>query len=97
MQRMQTVDLKYLLPMILAFLIGCTALAIGAAKENVVLRANPLLYALAIGVALGGGMFGGSIGVNARIVGLTCLAFLSASIAWIGIAIGKSDCKQNEA
>jgi hypothetical protein len=54
MQRMQSVDLRFIAPMILAFLLGCAALAIGAAKERLVPRANPLLYALAIGVALVG-------------------------------------------
>ena len=89
MQRMQSVDLLFLLPMILAFLAGCITLAIGATQEEIVRKANPLLYALAIGIALAGGILGKPMGLSARIIGLTCLALLSASIAWIGIAIGK--------
>ena len=89
LQKMQSVDLLYVLPMILAFLLGCLALAIGAAREEIVPKANPLLYGLAIAIALAGRIFGKSIGISARMVGLICLAFLSGSIAWIGIAIWK--------
>ena len=96
MQRMQTVDLKYLLPMILAFFLACAALATGAAKEKIVSVANPLLFALAIGIGIAGGILGESIGVGARMVGLTCLGFLSVSLAWIGVAIWKSDWTQDQ-
>jgi len=96
MRRMQTVDLKYLLPLILAFLLGCAALAIGAAREKIVPVANPLFFALAIGAGIAGGILGESIGVGARMVGLTCLGFLSASLVWMGVAIWKSDWKQDQ-
>jgi hypothetical protein len=38
---------------------------------------------------LAGGILGKPIGLSARIICLTCLALLSASIAWIGVSIGK--------
>jgi hypothetical protein len=88
MERMQSVDLLFLLPMIQAFLAGCITLAIGSAKEEIVPQANPLLYALAIGIALAG-ILGKPMGLSARTIGLTCLALLSASVTWIGISIGK--------
>jgi hypothetical protein len=82
MQRMQTVDLRFLVPMILSFLLGCVALAIGAAAAKVVSKWNPLLYALAVAVAL----MGRVMGVPGRVVGLTCLGLLGASVVWIGLA-----------
>jgi hypothetical protein len=83
MERMQSVDLRFVLPMILSFLVGCFALAVGSAKEKIVPKANPLLYALAIAAVLAGE----SVGVSGRVVGLVFLGLLSASVAWIGISI----------
>ena len=93
MESMQSVDLLSILPMILAFLLGCFALAVGAAKEKIVPKANPLLYALAVAVALGGPLLGESMGLNARFVGLALLTCLSVSMAWIGISIWRLQCE----
>ena len=81
MQRMQSTDLLYLLPMIAAFLLGCVALAISAWRLRLLSVWNPLLYALCPLVVLGGRI----AGVPGRTIGLTCLGLLSASVAWIGI------------
>jgi hypothetical protein len=83
MQRMQTVDLRFLIPMILSFLLGCVGLAIGAALAKVVSKWSPLLYAMAVAVAV----LGGAMGLPGRVVGLTCLGLLGASAAWIGLAL----------
>jgi hypothetical protein len=47
-----------------AFLFGCVALSIAPAKGKIVAKWNPLLYAVALGVALLGGLFGGMIGIS---------------------------------
>jgi hypothetical protein len=83
MQRMQSVDLLYLLPLILAFLLGCVSLAVGSARSGVVTKWNPMLYALCP-VAVIAGRFSG---IPGRTIGLTCLGLLSVSLAWIGIII----------
>ena len=96
MQRMQSTDLRLLMPMILAFLIGCVAFALGAAAAHVVPKANPWLYVLALGVGTTYGLVGGSTGVSGRIVGLACLGCLSASVAWIGIALWRQERNSGE-
>jgi hypothetical protein len=90
MQRMQSVDLVYLVPMIGAFLLGCVALSIAAAEAQIVPRWNPLLYCLALAVAFLGGLWGETFGVTGRMVGLTSLGLLSISVASVGLALWKS-------
>jgi hypothetical protein len=90
MARMQTVDLLYLLPLIAAFLFGCVALSIAAARLQIVSRWNPLLYVLCLAIALAGNGLRLAFGVSGRAIGLTCLGLLSLSIAWIGLAIEAS-------
>jgi hypothetical protein len=86
MQRMQSVDLGFLILMIAAFLLGCVSLSIGAARANLVPKWNPLLCCLALSVAL----LGGLIEISGRMIGLTCLGLLSASVAGIGVALWKA-------
>jgi hypothetical protein len=90
MQRMQTVELVYLVPMISAFLLGSVALSIVAALLKIVPKWNPLLYCLALAVAVLGGMRHETIGVTGRMVGLTCLGLLSISVAAVGLALWKT-------
>lgn len=86
MERMQSVDLLYVLPLILAFLLGCAGLAIGAARSGIVTKWNPILYLLwPLSI-----LVGRISGIPSRIVGLTCLGLLSLSLGWIGIAMGTS-------
>jgi hypothetical protein len=74
MERMQGSNLLLLGPLIAAFFAGSLALAVGAARAGSVPRWNPLLFALAIlALPLGGG--------------LALLACVSASQAWIGLAL----------
>jgi hypothetical protein len=86
MQRMQSVDLLFLLPLIFAFLIGCVGLAVGSAQSGIVAKGNPLLYVLCLLTIV----LGRVLGVPGRTIGLTGLGLLSLSLGWIGVAIGKS-------
>jgi hypothetical protein len=88
-QRMQSFDLLFLLPMVVAFLAGCIALAVGMSRENIVPRWNPMLYALAFGIAVIGGPMANSVGLTGRTIGLTVLGLLSVSLVLIGIALMK--------
>lgn len=74
MERMQGPNLALLGPLIAAFFVGSLALAIGAARARIVPRWNPWLFALALLVIPVGG-------------GLALLACVSASQAWIGLAL----------
>lgn len=87
LQRLQSFDLLFLLPMIAAFLAGCIALAIGMAREKIVSRWNPMLYVLALGVAVIGGPLASTIGLTGRTIGLTVLGLLSVSVAFMGVAL----------
>ena len=74
MERMQGPNLALLGPLLAAFFAGSLALAIGAARAGIVPRWNPWLFALALpALPLGGG--------------LALLACVSASQAWIGVAL----------
>jgi hypothetical protein len=86
MQRMQSADLLYLLPLIAAFLIGCVVLAMAAARSRIVPRWNLLTYVLWPLVIIAGRV----VGVPGRIAGLICLGLLSLSLGWIGWAIAQS-------
>ncbi|PWU06042.1 MAG: hypothetical protein C5B51_13190 [Terriglobia bacterium] len=90
MQRMQSADLLYLLPMIAAFLFGCVALSIAATRLGVVSKWNPSLYVLSVIIAVAANGLHLAPGVSGRAVGLICLGLLSLSLAWIGLALGRS-------
>jgi len=83
MQRMQSVDLLYLLPLVLAFLLGCVGLAVASMRSGLVTRWNPLLYLFIPLIVLAGRLSG----VTSRVIGLTCLGILGLSLAWIGAAL----------
>jgi len=85
MQRMQSVDLLYLLPLILAFLLGCVVLAVTSMRSGLVTKWNPLLYLSIPLIVLTGRLFG----APSRVIGLTVLAVLSLSLAWIGAALAR--------
>ena len=85
MERIQTADLPYLLPLIFAFLAGCIILAIDSARSGIVAKWNPMLYALCLIVVVVGRV----AGFQGRTMGMTCLGLLSVSLCWIGIAIGQ--------
>ena len=90
MQRMQSADLLYLLPMILAFLLSFAALSIGAARSKIVSKWNPALYAIAIVAAVVLARFGPAVGVSGRTTGLLFLGLLSTGMVWSGVALQRS-------
>ena len=89
-QRMQSVDLRYLAPLVAAFFLGSTALAIGAMRESIVPKWNPLLYAGAFAVAIVTGPRAQAFGATGRFVGLIVLALVSISLAWIGASLARN-------
>ena len=87
MARMQGGGLLFIAPMILAFFVGSGVLALGFTRAGVVPRANPLLVLLAVALAaVGGSLAAGNAGA-ARAVGLAVLGLVSASQAWLAVAI----------
>jgi hypothetical protein len=88
MARMQSAGLVYIAPLILAFFAGSAVLAHGFVRAGVVPRANLVLLALAAAVAVTlGPLAAGS--AAARAVGLAVLGLVSASQAWLGLALGR--------
>jgi hypothetical protein len=74
MERMQGPNLALLGPLLAAFFAGSVVLAVVAARAGLVARWNPGLFVLALpALALGGG--------------LALLACVSASQAWLGLAL----------
>lgn len=87
MERMQGAGLLLIAPLILAFFVGSWVLALGFVRAGVVPRGNPRLIVLALALAvIGGPLAAGSAGL-ARAVGLAVLGLVSASQAWLGLAL----------
>ena len=86
MVQLQTTDLRYLMPFVVALFLGAGALAGGASRAGHVSRWNPRLHGIAFAVAIIGGLTLGPRG-GGRLVGLAFLALVSASIAWVGAAL----------
>lgn len=86
MVQLQTTNLAFVMIFFLAFFVGAGALAGSASRAGLVPRWNPRLHGIAFAIAIVGGVLLGPRG-GGRIVGLTFLALVSASIAWVGIAI----------
>ena len=86
---MQTRDLAFLMPMVLALFLGMGALAGGASRAGWVSRWNPRLHGLAFAIAVTAGPLLGPRG-HGRVVGLVFLALVSASVAWVGAAFARS-------
>jgi hypothetical protein len=59
---------------------------IGSVKVGIVPKRNPVLYALALAIAVMGPM-STMIGLAVRTVGLIVLGLVSLSLAWIGVAL----------
>ncbi len=87
MEKMQGPGLALLAPMLLAFFAGAASLAVGAAGQGIVARWNPWLHVLAVAVALTAPLWAAGNPPAARVVGLTVLALVSASLAGIGFGL----------
>jgi hypothetical protein len=86
MQRMQSFDLLFLLPMITAFLFGCVALSVSAARLKIVSRWNPFLYVTIVTLTVAGSRLAADAHLE-RMLALLCLGLLAASLAWIAIGL----------
>jgi hypothetical protein len=87
MARMQSAGLLYIAPLILCFFAGSAVLALGFARAGAVPRANPGLLAAALALAvILGPLASGNPGAG-RAVGLAVLGLVSASQAWLGLAL----------
>jgi hypothetical protein len=89
MARMQSAGLLYIAPLILAFFAGSAVLALGFVRAGVVPRANLILLALAVAVAVIGGPLAAGTAAT-RAVGLAVLGLVGASQAWLGLALWRS-------
>jgi hypothetical protein len=89
LQRMQSRDLPFVLPGVLSFFLGAGALAGGASRARLVSRWNPRLHGLALATAGVGGPLLAPRGAG-RAVGLVVLGLVSASLAWVGVALARS-------
>ena len=87
MVRMQGAGLLFIAPLILAFFLGSGVLALGFARAGVVPRANPFLWVLAVALAVIGGSLAAGHAGAAHAVGLGVLGLVSASQAWLGVAL----------
>ena len=87
MARMQGAGLLFIAPMILAFFVGSGVLALGFARAGVVARVNPYTVLLAVALAGVGGSLAAGNAAAARAVGLGVLGLVSASQAWLGVAL----------
>jgi hypothetical protein len=87
MARMQTVDIRLLAPLMLAFLAGAVCLAVGLARARLAPPWIWRLYVLMALVAVAGRMAVKAAVVDARPVALAVLAIASAALAWSGWAL----------
>jgi hypothetical protein len=90
MARMQGPDLVLLAPMLLSFFAGSVVLAIGFARTGATPIWNPMLFIVALAVALVGSRLFAAEPSGQRIVGLAVLGLISFSQAWLGFGLWKS-------
>jgi hypothetical protein len=89
MARMQGAGLLYIAPLILCFFAGSALLALGFARAGAAPRACAWLLAAALVLAVVGGPLASGNPDAARAVGLAVLGLVSASQAWLGLALGR--------
>ncbi|HJZ46059.1 MAG TPA: hypothetical protein VKE41_02795 [Roseiflexaceae bacterium] len=87
MRFMQGPALLLITPLISAFFIGGAWLSVALARETVVSRWNPRLYAIALGVGLLAAVLARGGGASPRTLGLVALGSVSAAQIWVGVAL----------
>jgi hypothetical protein len=90
MTRMQTADVKLLVPLMLAFFAGAVCLAVGLVRARWATSSLWRLYLLAGLVAVAGRIAVAAGGLSARPVSLAVLALVSVAMASTGWALRKS-------
>lgn len=84
MERFQSADLAFILPQLLALVVGVAWLALLAARAGAASRWTPRLLAVALLVAVAGGAAARAFGGGRRAVALGALALFSLAIAELG-------------
>jgi hypothetical protein len=84
MARLQTVDIRLLAPLMLAFLAGAVCLAVGLARARLASPWLWRLYVLAMVVAVAGRIAVTATGNGPRPVALAVLGIISGALAWTG-------------
>lgn len=90
MTRFQREDLVFVAPQLVALLLGLAGMSLVASRSGVVSRANPMLHAFALGIALAGGALVAALGAGRRGVALAVLAAFSTAVAGLGAALARS-------
>jgi len=87
MRFMQGPALLLITPLIIAFFIGGAWLSMALAREGIVSRRNPSLYAIALGVGVLAALLARVGGASPRTLGLVALGSVSAAQIWVGVAL----------
>ena len=87
MERMQGPGLMLLAPMLLAFFVGTATLAVAAARAGLVTWRTPLLFGLAVVVALCAPVLVWIDPALPRVIGLTVLALVALSLVGVGTGL----------
>lgn len=90
MSRLQSADLAFIVPQLLALVAGVVWLARVAARAGVASRLAPALAWIALGVAIGGGVAARATGGGGRAVALAALAAFALAIAELGRGLVRS-------
>jgi hypothetical protein len=87
MRFMQGPALLLVAPLIAAFLIGGAWLSSVMAREGVVSKWNPRLYAVALGIGVLAALLARVGGASPRALGLITLGCVSAAQIWVGVVL----------
>lgn len=87
MSFMQGPALILIAPLIVGFFTGGAWLSVVLAREGVVSRWNPRLYAIAVGVGVLAAVLARVGGASPRTLGLVTLGSVSAAQIWVGVAL----------
>lgn len=88
---MQGPGLVLLAPLLLSFFLGGPILAAALARAGRVSGWNAGLYGIALLVAIAGAVLASAALVDARFVGLSFLAVISAAQVWSGVAVATAE------
>jgi len=93
MTRLQSQDLAFVAPQLLALLLGLGLVSLAASRAGLVPRANPRLHVAALAFGFAGGMAAAFSGHGRRAVALCVLALFSVAVAWVGAGLARASAK----